>query len=74
MATQTSAVSSAGTSTKFEGQAATAAVYVTRHERNKGSDGNRFMGGDRIPSAGMTFSKSIRNNPANSVGKVGQHL
>jgi len=70
MATQTSAVSvsapNTGTSTKFGDQAATAAVYVTRYEQNKGSDGSRFMGGDRMSSAGMTFStKSIRNSPTN---------
>jgi hypothetical protein len=75
MATQTSAVGpSHTTSTKLEGQAATAALYVTKHERDKGSDGNRFMDSDRISSAGMAFSKSFRNSPANSVGKVLQHL
>ena len=75
MATQTSAVTAPHTtSTKLEGQAATAAIYVTKHKRNKGSDGNRFMDGDRLSSAGMTLSKSFRNSPANSVEKVLQHL
>jgi hypothetical protein len=56
MATQTSAVTAPHiTSTKLEDQAATAALYVTKHGRNKGSDRNRFMDGDRLSSAGMNY-------------------
>jgi hypothetical protein len=75
MATQTSAISVPHTTaTKLVDQATTAALYVTKHDRNKSSDGNRFMDGDRLSSAGMTLFKSLRNTPANSAGKVLLHL
>jgi hypothetical protein len=70
MATQTSAVTAPhATPTKLEDQAATAALYVTKYERNKGSDGNRFMDGDRISSASMTL-QALQNSPTNSAEKV----
>jgi hypothetical protein len=52
MAMQTSSNLPPTTSTKLEHQAATAALYVTKHERNKASDGDRFMDGDKLSSAG----------------------
>lgn len=56
MATQTSAVNAPHpTSAKLEDQAATAALYVTKHERNKSSDRNRRMDGDMLSSTGMTI-------------------
>ncbi len=64
MATQTSAVSAPyPASTKLEDQAATAALYVTKHGRNKSSNGNRFMDGDRLSPASMTLYKSFHTAP-----------
>jgi hypothetical protein len=75
MAMQTSAVTAPHTaSTKLEDQAATAALYATKHERNKSSDGNRFMDGDRLSSTGMAIFKSLSNSSANSETKAVPHL
>jgi hypothetical protein len=75
MAMQTSAVTTPHIAlTKLEDQAATAALYVTKHERNKNSDRNRFTDGDKLLSTSMTIFKSLSNSSANSETKAVPYL
>jgi hypothetical protein len=68
MATQTSAVTAPHphtSSSKLEDQAATAALYVTKHDRNKGSVGNRFLDGEnKLSPIGMSSETLLGNRPA----------
>lgn len=69
MATQTSALTVPHP--QAEDQAVTAALYVTKHERNKSSSGNISLDGEnKLPSTGMSSSEyddPSGDKPANSL-------